>query len=258
MISAARPLRRPAPLVVAAIAAAWILAIAAQLDGRARLLHHDALIEGGLPLWAAFGLLVVTWQAHIAATMLPGSLPLMRLFARAAAAQPRPRLVQVAFLAGYSAAWTGFGMLAFAGDFGIHALVHRWSWLAGHPFVIGAGALVLAGLYQFSGLKDRCLEECRHPAAFMVRYYRRGAGAAFRIGCRHGAFCLGCCWALMLVMFAAGVGNLLWMAPLALVMVVERTSRAGKRVVAPVGLGLIALAATILAHPVLGPAFFGP
>lgn len=62
----------------------------------------------------------------------------------------------------------------------------------------------------------------------------------------------------MLVMFAAGVGNLLWMAPLALVMVVERTSRAGKRLVAPVGLGLIALAATILAHPVLGPAFFGP
>ncbi len=72
--------------------------------------------------------------------------------------------------------------------------------------------LALAGAFQFTPLKDACLDKCRHPGQFLMRYYERGAGGGFRLGARHGVFCVGCCWALMLVMFAAGVASLLWMA----------------------------------------------
>ena len=70
-------------------------------------------------------------------------------------------------------------------------------------------------MFQFSSLKDRCLTECRHPAAYLLRHYRRGPRAAFRLGWGHGLYCLGCCWALMLVMFSVGVADLGWMAALA-------------------------------------------
>src|SRR5258706_540132 len=81
---------------------------------------------------------------------------------------------------------------------------------------IGGSVLIGAGLFQFSDLKDRCLSECRNPGAFLMKHYRRGAAEAFRIGRTHGLFCLGCCWALMLVAFAVGVANLAWMAVLTL------------------------------------------
>jgi predicted metal-binding membrane protein len=100
---------------------------------------------------------------------------------------------------------------------------------------------VLAGAFQFSKLKDRCLDHCRHPALFLLRHYRRGVGAGFRLGAFHGLFCLGCCWALMLVMFAVGIANLAWMAPLALLMLYEKAGRHGRRVVRPVGVLLIGL-----------------
>jgi predicted metal-binding membrane protein len=90
---------------------------------------------------------------------------------------------------------------------------------------------------------------CRHPAAYLLRHYRRGVPEAFRLGWGHGLFCLGCCWALMLLMFAEGVANLTWMAALATVMVYEKTGRQGDRVARLVGIALLGLAALVLAHP---------
>jgi hypothetical protein len=86
------------------------------------------------------------------------------------------------FLAGYTAVWTAFGAVAFLGDIGLHQLVHRWPWLEAHPQVIAGSVLMLAGEFQFSKLKDRCLSECRHPASFLLQHYGRGAGTAFRLG----------------------------------------------------------------------------
>jgi predicted metal-binding membrane protein len=117
--------------------------------------------------------------------------------------------------------------------------------------------LATAGAFQFSALKDRCLSECRHPAAFLLRHYRRGTGAAFTLGRRHGLLCAGCCWALMLLMFAAGVSNLWWMAALATLMLVERTSPAGTRVVPVAGVVLLACAALVLADPAWLPPLLG-
>jgi predicted metal-binding membrane protein len=237
------------PTVVAAISVAWAVALVAQVTGTARLLGHDELIHSGLPLWAALGLHLLAWQLMVAAMMLPSSLPLVRLFAKVSRNQRGQGAAMAAFLGGYAVVWTAFGALAFLGDAGLHRLVHASPWLAAHPAVIGAGVLALAGAFQFSPLKDRCLKECRHPGGFLMPRYQRGAGAAFRIGRQHGLFCLGCCWAIMLVGFAVGVANLWWMAALTALMVFEKSGRGGQRGVRPMGAALLVLAVLVLANP---------
>ncbi len=236
-------------MIVAAIAAAWLLAIAAQISGSGRLVHHDSLIEGGLPIWAALLLFVLAWQAMIAAMMLPSSLPLIRMFAMTSAAQANRGVVMMAFLGGYVVVWTLFGVAAFAGDMVVHRLVDRWGWLASHPWLIAASVLGLAGAFQFSKLKDACLNKCRLPGVYLVQHYRRGGAAAFALGRDHGLFCVGCCWALMLVSFAAGFANLWWMAALTALMVYEKIGLHGKKIVPAVGVVLIVWALLIVAHP---------
>jgi len=235
--------------VVAAIAIAWAIAIAAQATGHGRALHHDALIRASVPLWAALLLFVVAWQTMIAAMMLPSSLPLIRLYHRVSGAAPRAGAARAAFLGGYASVWTTFGVLAFVGDVGVHRLVAHWPWLASRPWAIAGGALVLAGAFQFSGLKDRCLTICRNPGQFLFARYRRGVGEGFRLGRSHGLFCLGCCWALMLVAFAAGVANLWWMAALTALMVAERAASDVKAAVTAIGAGLLVLGALAIVPP---------
>jgi predicted metal-binding membrane protein len=257
-VSAAAGARRrlPRPAILGAIAAAWLLAIAAELSGRGAALHHGALIHSRLPVWAALLLFLLAWQAMITAMMLPSSLPLIRLFGVIGAAQPRAGRAQAAFLGGYALVWTGFGAAAFLGDIGIHRGVHAWPWLAMHPWVVPGVTLAVAGMFQFSALKERCLTVCRHPAALLLRHYRRGAAAALRLGLRHGVFCLGCCWALMLVAFAAGVSNLAWMAAFTAVMVFEKTGPGGDRGAVPVGVALLSFGAMVLVHPAWLPPLF--
>jgi len=237
--------------VVAAIATAWAVAIAAEATGTARLVHHDTLVHAHLHLWVTASLFVLAWQLMIAAMMLPSSLPMIRSFGVASAAQPRPQRAMAGLLIGYALVWSVFGLVAFVGDVGLHRLVHDWAWLGAHQFVIAGSVLIMAGAFQFSGLKDRCLSECRHPGPFLVQHYGRGEAAALRLGVAHGRFCVGCCWALMLVGFAAGVASLWWMAALTAVMVVEKTSRNGERWVRPIGCWLIALGLLALALPTL-------
>jgi predicted metal-binding membrane protein len=233
--------------VLAAIAVAWVLALVAELDGEASKLHHDALIHSSLPFGAALVLFLVAWQAMIAAMMLPSSLPLIRLFATVSGNQDRPRQAMAAFLGGYAVVWSAFGAVAFTADLGIHTAVDNVGWLQDHQWVIGAGVLALAGAFQFSSLKDACLRQCRHPGSYLMAHYGRGPGAAFRLGRGHGIFCLGCCWALMLLMFAAGVASLVWMAGLTALMVYEKTAPGGRRAVPLAGVALLALAAVAAA-----------
>jgi len=243
--------------IPAAIGAAWLLAVVAQATGKGRLLSHDALVHSGLPLWSALGLHLVAWQFMVAAMMLPTALPMIRLFANVSRQQERPRAPMWAFLGSYALVWTGFGAVAFLGDTRLHRLVHAVPWLGLHPWVVAGGTLALAGAFQFSSLKDRCLRECRHPAAFLLQHYRRGVASAFRLGRKHGVFCLGCCWALMLVGFAAGVANLWWMAALTAIMAYEKIGRFGDLVVPAIGTGLLFLAGVVFIHPAWLPQVFG-
>lgn len=232
------------------VAAAWGIAVLSAATGYDRLLRHDAIIhaEGG-PGPLAILLFLVSWQVMTGAMMMPSSRPMVGLFARASRAQARPWLVLIAFLAAYFAVWTGFAFVALVGDAGLHHLVERWSWLDERPWMIEGTVLVLAGAFQFSPLKERCLDACRNPVAFLWHHYRRGPRAAWVLGLRHGLFCLGCCWALMLTMFAVGVGSLVWMSALTGLMLIEKTARWGRRLVPLVGVALLGWGAIVLLQP---------
>ena len=242
-----RGLRGDEALVWGVVLTSWALALVAGLTDRGGLLDHDALLERPTLAWPLTLLVfLLAWQVMTGAMMLPTSLPLIWLFARASRRQARPRLALAAFLAAYAAVWTGFALLALAGDTALHALVDRWAWLSDRPWLISGLALLGAGAFQFSPLKERCLRECRHPLSFLMHHYGRGVRAAWELGIRHGLFCLGCCWALMLVMFAVGVGNLAWMAGLTGVMLVEKTARWGRRLVPVVGTALVTAGVLVL------------
>jgi predicted metal-binding membrane protein len=232
--------------VVVGVVLAWGVAVAAQAGGVAAIVHHDALLENGPPLVPALVAFLIAWQVMIAAMMLPSSLPLVRLFASASAQQPRASAAIAGFLAGYALVWSAFGALALLLDLGVHRTVDSIGWLHEHEWLIGGSVLALAGGFQFTKLKDACLDKCRNPAQFMLRYYERGPAGGFRLGARHGAFCVGCCWALMLVMFAAGAGSLVWMALLTALMVHEKTRPAGRSSVPVTGITLLATSSIVL------------
>lgn len=153
--------------------------------------------------------------------------------------QERPRLALAAFLAAYFAVWTAFAVVALAGDSVVHTVVDHWPWLDAHPHLVTGGVLAAAGVGQLTGLTERCLDACRNPLHFLLRYYRHGIGAAWRLGLRHGTFCLGCCWPLMLVMFGVAVGSVPLMFGLAAVMLALKLAPGGRRFVRPVGVGLV-------------------
>jgi predicted metal-binding membrane protein len=204
--------------------------------------------HGALSVDAIAGFAAV-WTVMIAAMMLPSALPLLRLFANASAGQQRSGRALASFVAGYLAVWVVFGWVALVLDGGVHRVVGAVSWLSARPWLVGVATLALAGAFQFSSLKDRCLTECRHPAAYLLRYYRRGLAPAFRLGWGHGLYCLGCCWALMLVMFAVGVTDLRWMAALGGLMAYEKVGRHGEAVAAMAGVLALVLAVIVAVAP---------
>jgi predicted metal-binding membrane protein len=232
------------------VGAAWALAGLSVLTNQSGLInHHYLLEESHLPVLVALVVFLVCWQVMVVGMMLPSSMPIMSIMVHASRKPGQPRTTQLAFLAGYALVWTGFAAAAFLGDMLIHWWVHRWVWLYLHSWVIGAATLALAGGFQFSPLKQCCLQQCRRPFSFFRHYYRKGVRGAWLLGLHHGVFCLGSCWALMLVMFGLGVGSLVLMALLTGVMVVEKTFPGGRRLSAVIGGVLLGLAVVWLVHP---------
>jgi predicted metal-binding membrane protein len=236
-------------LLGCAIAAAWGACVWAELTGTAGQLHHHVLYESGRPYWFAALIVLGAWQFMTAAMMLPSSLGFIRLYVMTAGRAPDFPIAVTLFLGAYFAVWTAFALAAFTGDMQLHRLVDGWPWLAAHAALIPAGTLGLAALYQFTPLKDACLRACRHPGVYLMHHYRRGVLNGLRLGFGHGLYCLGCCWALMLVMFAAGVAHLAWMGVLAAIMFVEKVAPSGNRIVGPVGGAFAVLAAIALFAP---------
>ena len=202
-----------------------------QRPAAAHALHHDTLIEGGRRSGRpAVALFLAAWVAMVVAMMLPSSLPLVRLFGEASGRQPHPAAARwPRSSADTSLVWTAFGGAAFAFDGAVHATVDAWPWLARHDWLIGASLLAVAGAFQFTRAEVRVPGPLPAPGAFLLRHYRRGARNALASARATACFCVGCCWALMLVMFAAGVASLVWMALLTTIMVHEKTHAAGRR-----------------------------
>lgn len=201
-------------------------------------LSHEPIGERGLV--ASYLLVfVIGWVLMTVVMMLPSSLPLIDLFVRMVARRTDHAVLVTLLILGYLGIWTAFGLLAYFGDSFVHEAVERGVALSTRD--ISAVLLLAAGIYQFLPLKHLCLDKCRSPYTFLVQNWtgKRASLDAFRLGVRHGLFCVGCCWTLMLLMFALGGANLGWMLALGAVMAAERTSRWGRWLTAPLGLALI-------------------
>jgi predicted metal-binding membrane protein len=197
---------------------------------------------------------LVAWTVMMAAMMLPSVAPVASLYARSITGHRTARLI--AFTAGYLVVWALAGVAAFA----IGGAV---GWLAaGNPSVgvaAGAAAFVACGVYQLSPLKSRCLRHCRSPIALLFKYASyRGASRDLRVGLHHGAYCLGCCWGLMVVLLALGAMSIVPMLVLAVVVVVEKLWSRGEVFSRIVGIASLALAVATLWFPALTAGFSPP
>jgi len=183
-----------------------------------------ALLAMGDEMPMGAGLWIGAWTVMMAAMMLPSTSPLVLLYARQSTAMSSALLT-----AGYVAVWAGVGLAAYGIDMRLPDPSNR---------VVGA-VLIAAGLYQLSPLKTACLTRCRNPADFLVTHWRRGRVGALRLGVEHGAYCVGCCWALMGLLIVAGSMSLAWVVAIALVVAGEKLLPAGQLLGRLGGVGLL-------------------
>lgn len=206
-------------------------------------LHHEGAGVGAATTSVAVGAAAFTlgWTLMIVAMMLPSSVPLVVTFAALVGRRAQPARLVALLLLGYLLVWAGFGFVAWAADRGVHAAVDALPWLAAHPELILAATLLVAGLWQFSPLRDRCLDECRSPLGFVLNRWRGVSERreALAMGLAHGAFCVGCCWSLMLVMFGVGISSLSAMLVLGGLTAVEKNLPQGRRLTRPLGVVLV-------------------
>jgi predicted metal-binding membrane protein len=186
------------------------------------------------PSHFAWTIVVAMWWVMMVAMMLPSAAPLVLLYGRVlrharADAPPGAVYAPSAFLAaGYLAVWLAFSIVAAALQYVLApaGLISATTWWSGSA-ALSAVVLAAAGLYQLSPLKRTCLTHCRGPVEFLTRHWRPGRLGAFAMGVRHGAWCVGCCWMLMTLLFVGGIMNLAWIALLALLVLVEKLAPAG-------------------------------
>jgi predicted metal-binding membrane protein len=208
------------------------------------------------------GWFIGIWVTMMAAMMLPSVSPMVLAFARVT--KERSSRGQAAFvptwvfLGGYLAAWTAYGLVAYALFRVINAVAgDALAWDRAGPYVAG-GAIVAAGLYQLTPIKDVCLRHCRTPLHFLLHGWHEGKFGALRMGVEHGLYCVGCCWGLMIVLFSLGVMSLVWMAVIAGVIFAEKVFPFGERLARIVAVAFIALGIWIAASPGSVPGLTDP
>jgi predicted metal-binding membrane protein len=197
-------------------------------------------------------LLAVMWIVMMVAMMLPSASPMLLLYTKTlnarlgeAAILPRSAL----FVGGYLAAWTGFSLVAAALQWELHAAALLSPMMVSTHALLGSGLLIAAGVYQWTPLKQSCLRRCRSPLGFLLTEWREGATGAFVMGLRHGLFCVGCCWALMALLFVTGVMNLVWVAAIAVFVLIEKIAPAGAWIARGSGAMMIAYGLLLLLEP---------
>ncbi len=198
--------------------------------------------------WDASDVLFTTvmWAVMMVGMMSATAAPVLLLFAemQSRRAQRGVPLAVLLFALGYITLWLGFSVCAALTQWALHEGALLSSTLAAASPRLGGAILIAAGAYQLTPAKGACLRHCQSPLGFLLANWREGARGALQMGLRHGSFCLGCCWALMCVLFAVGVMNLVWVGALTAFILLEQTGRIGARV-ARVG-GLVMIASGIL------------
>ncbi len=233
-------------VVVVAMAWGWLLA-GAGMGMSALEMTAMAGMDGWLmqpavwtPVYAV--LVFAMWWVMMVAMMLPSAAPTLLLFARINRKhEAAPALAPTVFFAiGYLLAWGSFGIVATALQWGLETVRLLSPMLSTGNRWLGAGILVAAGLWQLTRFKTVCLRHCRTPLGFLVGNWRDGRFGALRMGMAHGAFCVGCCWFLMALLFFGGVMNLYWIAGLAVFVLLEKTLPFGHRFGRVAGIALVA------------------
>lgn len=196
-------------------------------------------------------LMFFMWWAMMVAMMLPSAAPMILLFAtvnRKQRDRAAPFVPTSLFAGAYLATWGGFSLMAV----GLQWTLQRLAWLSpmmeSRRPILGGLLLLAAGLYQLTPIKQVCLRHCRHPITFLTSHWRPGVAGAVRIGFEHGAFCVGCCWFLMGLLFVGGVMNLYWIAGLALFVLLEKTVPAGHWLSYATGVALVGWGTVVLAR----------
>ena len=201
--------------------------------------------------WSAadFALNMAIWWAMMPGMMLPSVAPMILTFAtinRHKRGRGQPVVPTMVFTSGYLIAWGVFGIFATLADWGLEraALI---SPLTGRLIpILGAVVVTAAGIYQLTPLKSLCLTHCRSPFDFVLNHWRAGTAGALRMGVEHGLYCLGCCWFLMALLFAAGIMNLLWMAAITFFVFVEKLFPGGQWIARVSGAAMLGFGAFLL------------
>jgi predicted metal-binding membrane protein len=195
----------------------------------------------------AIGWFLGVWIVMMAAMMLPSVAPTVALHARMT--RRRSPVAPLAFTAGYLVTWAGAGLLAYgAFALGRSLLGDALAWDGAGRWVAG-GTLMLAAAYELTPLKDACLTKCRSPLGFLLGSWRDGVSGALAMGTRHGAWCVGCCWALMAALFALGVMSLAWMAFVATLIALEKTLPWSRFATGGIAAVLLALGVLLVVAP---------
>jgi predicted metal-binding membrane protein len=259
--------RRERLIVGACLAAIVLLAWLYLLDGKATMpgmnmgmsgmdmsgmdMAHMAMPQAGQWGVTTVLLLFVMWAVMMVAMMVPSAAPMVLTFLavnQRRQATSRPVVPVGFFLLGYLAVWTAYASAAAVAQWQLHrAALLSPAMSATSPWLSG-GLLVAAGLFQWTPLKSACLKGCRSPLSFLMTEWREGTAGAFFMGLRHGAYCVGCCWILMALLFIAGVMNLLWVAAIALFVLAEKLLPKGEWFARVAGIVMVAAGVALMAR----------
>ena len=233
-------LRRDRTVVVAGLAAvalvawAYLFTAACSTDAADGMGAMDVAAQMAKPQMQGWGavelfLLFVMWAVMMVAMMVPSVAPLVLVFARANREKGGNRVVGSAgiLLLGYLLVWAGFSILATLAQWGLHSAAQLAPMMVSTSPVPGGLLLIAVGVFQFTPLKRACLSYCRSPLSFLMSHWRGGQGGTFVMGLQHGAYCVGCCGMLMALLFITGVMNMLWVAVIAALILVEKVAPKG-------------------------------
>jgi predicted metal-binding membrane protein len=249
-------LKRDRAIILAALGGAtalsWVYLVDMARDmaaGVCNMPGMEGMYMGAVPVWNApyFTMMVVMWAVMMVGMMVPSAAPAILLYASMHRNAGRtPYMSTAGFVAGYLAVWTAFSVAAVLAQWGLDAAALLSPTMVSTSPYLGAGLLAAAGVYQLTPWKNACLSHCRGPFAFFQQHWRTGKLGAFRMGARHGAYCLACCWAIMGLLFFGGVMNLLWVAAITVFVLLEKAAPFGRHAARFTGVLMIGASVVML------------
>jgi predicted metal-binding membrane protein len=246
--------------VIAALAWCYVLWLAADMDMGGMDMTGFRMIPAGMGImapanapWRAieFVFVFAMWAVMMVGMMAPSAAPMILMYARVGRdgrSAGKPLAATGWFAAGYFLAWISFSLAATFVQWGFERTALLDSRMASASNLLGGTVLIAAGVYQWTPLKDVCLVQCRTPFQFLIRHggFRGDVPGCLLLGLRHGAYCVGCCWVLMALLFVGGVMNVLWIALLALLVLLEKLAPLGRWVGRVAGIACVAAGAWML------------